>query len=289
MANRNQKESENLSRDQEQPDGWFDPESYRRNLGDREHRSSSYQQTNNPNMRNRYDDLNRQRVQANYGNRSAFDRQYGVGREDSRSTYNNPDNPSTQYGDSFDEGYSARGNQRSYRNDPRGSVGNRSGMGGRAEDRSWTSERESDNFRDRTTGREDRDWWDRATDEVSSWFGDDDAERRRRMDKMQGPHSGKGPKGYTRTDEKLKDEINERLYHDSHIDASDIEVTVLNGDVTLTGMVESKLIKRRIEDIIELIPGIKDVENRLKIKSTSNTVGSYSSSDPNRKGGTNGS
>ncbi len=30
--------------------------------------------------------------------------------------------------------------------------------------------------------REDRGWFDRAGDEVRSWFGDDDAERRRRMD-----------------------------------------------------------------------------------------------------------
>ena len=30
----------------------------------------------------------------------------------------------------------------------------------------------------------DRDAWDRGTDEVRSWFGDDDAERRRRMDEM---------------------------------------------------------------------------------------------------------
>lgn len=28
----------------------------------------------------------------------------------------------------------------------------------------------------------ERDWWDRTTDEVGSWFGDDDAERRREMD-----------------------------------------------------------------------------------------------------------
>lgn len=28
----------------------------------------------------------------------------------------------------------------------------------------------------------DRDWWDKTADEVSSWFGDDEAERRRRLD-----------------------------------------------------------------------------------------------------------
>ena len=42
----------------------------------------------------------------------------------------------------------------------------------------WTG---SSHDRDRQSGR---DTWDRAGDEVKSWFGDDDAERRRRMDEM---------------------------------------------------------------------------------------------------------
>jgi hypothetical protein len=33
-------------------------------------------------------------------------------------------------------------------------------------------------------GRDERGFWDRASDEVASWFGDDDAERRRRQDQM---------------------------------------------------------------------------------------------------------
>jgi CBS domain-containing protein len=35
-------------------------------------------------------------------------------------------------------------------------------------------------------GGSDRGWWDRASDEVSSWFGDDQAERRREMDERSG-------------------------------------------------------------------------------------------------------
>ncbi len=289
MANRNQRDSGNFSNVREQPDGWFDPEAYRNNLENKDQNKSSYQQTNNPNMVNRYDDLNRQRVQTNYADRSAFDRQYGRGSDDSRSSYNQSMNSSTKYGDSFDEGYSSRGNQRTYRDDSRYDSGNQSGRNNRYDENNRMRDRDSDNFRSGESNREDRDWWDRATDEVSSWFGDDDAERRRRMDKMKGPHSGKGPKGYTRTDEKLKDDINERLYHDSHIDASDIEVTVLNGEATLTGTVENKMIKRRIEDVIESVPGITDVENRLKVRSSTSTVGNYENSDSNRRGTTNGS
>jgi len=298
MANRNPNERENLSRDREQPEGWFDPESYKNNLENKDHNKSNYQQTNNPNLANRYDDLNRQRVQNNYSDRNAFDRQYGnSSRDDSRSTFNDSaNNPSAKYGDSFDEGYSASGSQRTYRDNNQNNMENRYGMTNRSEDKSRGMNDRDNSFRDRdnrgnrdnrTSGNNDRDWWDKASDEVSSWFGDDDAERRRKMDRVRGPHSGKGPKGYTRTDEKLKDDINERLYHDSHIDASDIDVTVDNGEATLTGTVESKMAKRRIEDIIESIAGVRDVENRLKVKSTSNTVGNYSN-DEVRRGNTNG-
>lgn len=112
----------------------------------------------------------------------------------------------------------------------------------------------------------DRDWWDRTTDEVASWFGDDDAERRRRMDKMNGPHAGKGPKGYVRTDAKIKEDIEDRLYHHSFIDATEIEVKVKDGDVTLTGTVSDKYTRRRVENLIDNVSGVRDVDNNLKIE-----------------------
>ena len=111
----------------------------------------------------------------------------------------------------------------------------------------------------------DRDWWDKTTDEVSSWFGDDEASRRREMDKMNGPHFGKGPKGYTRSDEKIKEDVQEKLYHDTFVDASDIDVTVSDGEVTLTGTVDNKQTKRRAEDCVEKVTGVKEVSNQLKI------------------------
>jgi hypothetical protein len=47
-------------------------------------------------------------------------------------------------------------------------------------DRGWRSQ----DIRDNRGGRDERGFWDRASDEVASWFGDDDAERRRRQDQM---------------------------------------------------------------------------------------------------------
>ena len=120
----------------------------------------------------------------------------------------------------------------------------------------------------RNSNRNDRDWWDRTSDEVASWFGDDDAERRRRKDKMEGPNKGKGPKGYVRSDEKIQDEINDKLYHDSYVDASEIEVSVNAGEVTLTGTVNDKSTKRRAEDLAEEITGVSDVTNNLKVNRT---------------------
>lgn len=113
---------------------------------------------------------------------------------------------------------------------------------------------------------DERSWWDRTTDEVSSWFGDGDAERRRERDrKERGQYRGKGPKNYSRSDERVKEDVNDRLSDDPFIDASDIDVSVSNGEVTLTGTVDHRSTKRRAEDLAESVSGVKHVENRLRV------------------------
>jgi osmotically-inducible protein OsmY len=101
---------------------------------------------------------------------------------------------------------------------------------------------------------------------VSSWFGDEDAERRRAWDKQRsGQHRGKGPKGYRRSDDRIQEDINDRLSDDVFIDASDIEVSVNQGEVTLTGTVNERSDKRRAEDIAEEVSGVRNVENRIRV------------------------
>jgi osmotically-inducible protein OsmY len=117
---------------------------------------------------------------------------------------------------------------------------------------------------DRNRDRSDRNWWDRASDEVSSWFGDEDAERRRNRDREMN-YKGKGPKNYNRSDDRIKEDINDRLSDDPFIDATDIDVTVTNGEVTLTGSVDHRSTKRRAEDLAESISGVKQVENRIRV------------------------
>src|SRR6185437_15388706 len=118
-----------------------------------------------------------------------------------------------------------------------------------------------DNYRN-----EDRDWWDRTKDEVASWFGDDDAQRRRDLDEReQGKYRGKGPKNYTRSQERIKEDVSDKLSDDSFLDASEIEVEVNGNEVTLSGSVDSRYSKHRAEDIAEDVTGVNYVQNNLRV------------------------
>jgi hypothetical protein len=119
--------------------------------------------------------------------------------------------------------------------------------------------------------RQERGFFERAGDEVASWFGDEEAERRRRMDQ----HRGKGPKGYTRSDSRIQEDVSDRLSDDGALDASDIEVSVANGEVLLSGFVDSRWAKRRAEDCAEDVSGVTHVQNNIRVR-TSGTTGSSS-------------
>src|SRR5262249_54528967 len=124
---------------------------------------------------------------------------------------------------------------------------------------------EYDYDRDRYNRSGERGWWDRASDEVASWFGDDEADRRRHQDEQR-QHRGHGPRGYRRSDERIKEDVNDRLSDDYYLDASDVEVMVQNTEVTLTGTVKNRNDKRRAEDLAERVSGVTNVENRLRVK-----------------------
>jgi osmotically-inducible protein OsmY len=140
---------------------------------------------------------------------------------------------------------------------------------------SYDRNRDRDRYWDRDRAREDRSWWDKTTDEVSSWFGDEEAERRRERDKqLAGQNRGKGPKGYHLSDERIREDISDRLSDDDYVDASDIDVQVNDSEVILTGTVDSREAKRRAEDIAEHISGVRNVENRLRVGTERLSVGS---------------
>ena len=81
---------------------------------------------------------------------------------------------------------------------------------------------------------------------------------------------GKGPKGWRRSDDRIKDEICESLYENSMIDASEIEVSVKEGHVTLSGSVESRASKREAERLIDHVRGVEDVQNNLRVMANQN-------------------
>lgn len=189
--------------------------------------------------------------------------------------------------------------------------------------------------------RDDRGFFDRAGDEVRSWFGDDEAQRRRMRDEaeygygrprsgdwwqgrrpesrgddrrwggygsgytreeadrdwarqyggegygresqgqryggqgsgydmwapwaMGGPHAGRGPRGYQRSDERIKEDICERMSQHGQLDASDIEVRVVNAEVTIEGSVNDRQAKRLAEDIAEAVIGVREVHNQVRV------------------------
>jgi osmotically-inducible protein OsmY len=84
--------------------------------------------------------------------------------------------------------------------------------------------------------------------------------------RQMGRHSGRGPKGYMRSDERIREDVNDRLTDDPDIDASEIEVKVSNCEVTLTGTVDGREAKRRAEECTESVSGVRNVQNNLRVQ-----------------------
>ena len=82
----------------------------------------------------------------------------------------------------------------------------------------------------------------------------------------EGQYAGRGPRNYKRSDNRIEEDINDRLTQHSMIDASDVEVSVQNGEVTLRGQVTDRYAKRLAEEIAESVFGAHDVNNQIKVK-----------------------
>jgi osmotically-inducible protein OsmY len=80
---------------------------------------------------------------------------------------------------------------------------------------------------------------------------------------------GRGPRNYTRSDDRIREDINEQLMDADDIDASDVSVEVKDGVVTLSGSVEQRWLKHRIEDMADNCNGVKDVRNEIRVQSRS--------------------
>jgi len=80
-----------------------------------------------------------------------------------------------------------------------------------------------------------------------------------------GGFAGRGPKGYSRSDERIREDVCERLSSDDDVDASEIEVKVQNGEVTLEGSVVTRTMKHQAENLADEVLGVKDVHNNLRV------------------------
>lgn len=140
------------------------------------------------------------------------------------------------------------------------SYGQSRGGYGRDEDRGERFEQ-----RGREMGRETGDFFRRAGEKVASWFGGGETERGYGDSDRDRGFRGMGPKGYKRGDERISDEVHERLTDDPWVDASNISVSVSGGEVTLSGTVENRESKHRAERCVEDISGVTHVQNNLRI------------------------
>lgn len=247
-------------------------------------------------------DMNRGGYGAGYGGRLGSGSYAGAGNAGTEGNYTSRDvgsgdyrerdygsrnygPPTSGYGSGYGGGYESGRDRGDWsRRDPGGSSTASYGAGYDRDDRRSRSGGEerggmyrSQEGRGHGEGRsygDNRGFWEQAGDEIASWFGDDDAERRRHQDQMRASqHRGRGPRGYSRSDERVREDVSDRLTDDAYIDASDIEVTVSGGEVTLTGMVPDRHTKRRAEDVAESVSGVSHVQNNLRVRAQTGSQG----------------
>ncbi len=195
------------------------------------------------------------------GGSSSRDYDYGYG----RSGVSGRDYEHEQGGRGYYGGGMGGGGMRGYTGgDDRGG-----GLGSNYSDYPRSEERYRGGGDDREGG-----WLDGITNKMSSWFGGEDDENRYRESRR-----GKGPKGYTRSDDRIKEDINDRLTDHYALDASEIDIEVNGGEIILNGTVESRYEKRLAEDVVESVSGVKHVENRLRVSQGSSYGMSTGSSE----------
>jgi BON domain len=85
------------------------------------------------------------------------------------------------------------------------------------------------------------------------------------VESFRAEYIGKGPKGYRRSDERIREEICDYLSL-GYLDASDIEVDVHEGVAHLRGTVSDKYQKRLAEDIAESCRGVIRVDNDIRVQ-----------------------
>jgi len=96
-------------------------------------------------------------------------------------------------------------------------------------------------------------------------------------------HRGRGPKGFKRSDDRIREAVSECLMDHHEIDASEISVEVQDGEVILSGTVDDRRTKRLAEHIVADLSGVHDVVNQIRV-----TRAGSPASDHDKRAETNG-
>ncbi|WP_420992337.1 BON domain-containing protein [Cupriavidus sp. 30B13] len=75
-----------------------------------------------------------------------------------------------------------------------------------------------------------------------------------------------GPKGYRRSDERLREDVCERLARNHALDVSEVVVSVSGGIVTLDGTVTERHVKHEIEEVADDVFGVTEVINQIRVR-----------------------
>lgn len=177
----------------------------------------------------------------------------------------------------------SRGDSRDEFNSDSGSYGGSRGMNGGNRSGYDSTSGSSRGYGSRDQGSGNRNWssqgdgWQRDSDNMRGWRnqgsydtsdvgGYSGGERMTGNSGNQMSHVGKGPKGWQRSDDRIREDVSEALARHAALDASDIEVQVANGEITLTGTVANRADKRTAEETAERVFGVSEVQNQIKLK-----------------------
>ena len=67
-------------------------------------------------------------------------------------------------------------------------------------------------------------------------------------------------------DDIIYDRVIRRLVNDPQLKTNALRVTVEEAAVTITGMVETEKLRRRVDKIVKKVKGVKKVDNQVRVR-----------------------
>jgi osmotically-inducible protein OsmY len=96
-------------------------------------------------------------------------------------------------------------------------------------------------------------------------WGEEQSRAERREEQGQ-RRADKGTRAQRKPDERLAGEIRDILTNDPELDATEVEVEVEDGAVTISGVVDGSEARLLAEELVESVTGVREVHNRLRVE-----------------------